>query len=75
MRRGANWFAALTDRDPAAGGGCPGGSSARLPFGVLTRTEDYAAGPSQWPDGTQMRLVLSTVPAINKADPEMYGAA
>ena len=34
------WFAALTDRDPAIDGWCQGGSTARLPFGVLTRTEE-----------------------------------
>jgi hypothetical protein len=74
--RGARttWFAALTDRDPAAASGCPGGSSARLPFGVLTRTEErYAAAPAHWPSGTETRLVLSTVAAVNRADPGMYG--
>src|SRR5258708_6982329 len=37
MKGGAatNWFAALTDRDPAAANRCPGGSSARLPFRLL----------------------------------------
>ena len=71
------WFAALTDRDPAAGSDCPGGSSARIPFGVLTRTEErYAAGPSEYRSaGTvgSTHLVLSTVPAVNRADPGMYG--
>jgi hypothetical protein len=40
------WLAALTDRDPAAGNGCPGGSSARMPFGVLTRTEERYTVPA-----------------------------
>lgn len=75
---GTKWFAALTDRDPAAATRCPGGSSARLPFGVLTRTEElYTASqsPGHWLAGGigSMRLVLSTVPAVNKADPSMYG--
>jgi hypothetical protein len=75
---GTNWFAALTDRDPAAATRCPGGSSARLPFGVLTRTEErYTASqsPGHWLAGSigSMRLVLSTVPAVNKADSRMYG--
>lgn len=74
------WFAALTDRDRAAApsGKCPGGSSARLPFGVLTRAEEsYAAGAGSTTgsggDLASTRVVLSTVPAVNKADPGMYG--
>jgi hypothetical protein len=75
---GTRWFAALTDRDPAGGVACPGGSSARLPFGVLTRTEErYAAGwrPPYRSGGSwnSTRLVLSTVPAVNRADPGMFG--
>jgi hypothetical protein len=33
------WFGALTDRAPGVAG-CPGGSTARVPFGVLTRDEE-----------------------------------
>jgi len=76
-RAAGTWFAALTDRDPAAGSGCPGGSSARIPFGVLTRTEErYTVGPSRYRSAGAVgstRLVLSTVPAVNRADPSMYG--
>jgi hypothetical protein len=69
------WYSALTDR---AGAGCPGGSTARLPFGVLTRDEArYAAGVglAHWPPGVKgsTRVVLSTVPEVNKADPGLYG--
>jgi hypothetical protein len=71
----AGWYSILTDR---ASGGCPGGSSAQLPFGVLTRAEEsYAAGvgSAHWPDGAKgsTRIVLSTVPEVNAADPGMYG--
>jgi len=70
------WFSALTDRDLMRT--CPGGSTARLPFGVLTRTEErYATGwrPAYWSKGAResTRLVLTTVPAVNHADPSMYG--
>jgi hypothetical protein len=69
MARGATrpaWFAALTDRDPAAAHGCPGGSTARLPFGVLTRDEEaYTARRQPVPGTGQARtsvtLILSTV--------------
>jgi hypothetical protein len=69
------WYSALTDRADAD---CPGGSSARLPFGVLTRDEEsYAVGvgSAHWPAGVEgsTRIVLSTVPEVNKADPGMYG--
>src|SRR5579859_1388422 len=72
----ASWFSALTDRDLMRP--CPGASTARLPFGVLTRTEErYATGwrPAYWAKGTResTRLVLSTVPAVNRADPSMFG--
>ena len=41
------WFNWLTDRDPALHG-CQGGTTARLPFGILTRTEEsYVAPPGQ----------------------------
>ncbi|HEV3312813.1 MAG TPA: hypothetical protein VG815_20060, partial [Chloroflexota bacterium] len=36
----SRWFEALTDRDPSLRRGCPGGTSARLPFGILTRHEE-----------------------------------
>jgi hypothetical protein len=36
----SGWFEALTDRDPTVHSGCPGGTSARLPFGIMTRTEE-----------------------------------
>jgi len=72
------WFAALTDRDPAAAHGCPGGSTARLPFGVLTRGEQaYTVGRHPVPGTGQARtsvdLILSTVRAVNHADPGLYG--
>ena len=72
-RRG--WYSALTDR---AAEGCPGGSSARLPFGVLTRTEEsYATGQHSrhWPAGFKgsVRIILSTVTELNKAEPGLYG--
>ena len=38
----SSWFATLSDRDPTLKG-CPGGSSARVPFGVLTRDEEAYA--------------------------------
>lgn len=72
------WFAALTNRDPSLGG-CPGGSTARLPFGVLTRDEEtYLATSSPAPLGTRgatrsVILKLTTVPALNRADPGLYG--
>ncbi|HEX9032111.1 MAG TPA: hypothetical protein VF834_09725 [Streptosporangiaceae bacterium] len=87
------WFAALTDR-AAATGRCPGGSSARVPFGVLTRDEEtYVTGDAAGPSGPSttgpgstgpsttgpgkpkltVRLVLSTIPAVNRADPGLYG--
>ena len=36
----SGWFEALTDRDPTLHHGCPGGTSARLPFGIMTRHEE-----------------------------------
>ncbi|MGH3298347.1 MAG: hypothetical protein ACRDP7_41805 [Trebonia sp.] len=72
------WFAALTDRDPAGQDRCPGGSSARLPFGVLTRDEQsyLTAAPAAAGTGNaiiSVMLKLATVPAVNKADPGLYG--
>ncbi len=74
---GTAWYAALTDRS-AAGPACPGGSSSRLPFGVLTRDEEsFLAGLSSPAPvkhaRTSQRLILSTVPAVNKADNGLYG--
>ena len=72
------WFAALTNRDPSIGG-CPGGSTARLPFGVLTRDEEtYVATSSPAPLGApgatrSVILKLTTVPVLNRADPGLYG--
>jgi len=72
-----SWFDALTDRDPGLGG-CPGGSSARLPFGVLTRDEEAhvarsAAIPGAAEETTSVILKLTTVPTLNRADPGLYG--
>ncbi len=71
------WFSELTDRDPASAiQRCPGGSTALVPFGVLTRDEQsYLTDP---PRATahataSIRFVLSTVPAVNKADTGLYG--
>lgn len=72
------WFPALTNRDPNLGG-CPGGSTARLPFGVLTRDEEtYVAtsspGPLGAPGATRSEILkLTTVPVLNRADPGLYG--
>ncbi|HEY7915608.1 MAG TPA: hypothetical protein VIC86_01400, partial [Acidimicrobiales bacterium] len=74
---GTAWFAALTDRDPELGG-CPGGSTARLPFGVLTRDEESyavraAVVPGSTGETTSVILKLTTIPALNRADPGLYG--
>ena len=72
------WFAALTNRDPSLGG-CPGGSTARLPFGVLTRDEEtYVAASSPTPLGApgatrSVGLRLTTVSVLNRVDPRLYG--
>jgi hypothetical protein len=73
----SSWFATLSDRDPTFKG-CPGGSSARVPFGVLTRDEEAYAVRN--PPVTAMvhlpatvELKLTTVPALNRADPGLYG--
>ncbi len=72
------WFASLTSRDPSLGG-CPGGSTARLPFGVLTRDEEtYVAASSPTPLGApgatrSVVLKLTTVSVLNRADPGLYG--
>lgn len=70
------WFAPLTNRDPSLGG-CPGGSTARLPFGVLTRDEEaYVAPSSGLPTpgaAKSVILKLTTVPILDRADPGLYG--
>jgi hypothetical protein len=73
----STWFVALTDRDPSVGG-CPGGSSTRLPFGILTRDEEgYTARATTSPgaagDTTSTILKLTTVPVLNRDDPGLYG--
>jgi hypothetical protein len=70
-----SWFGALTDRDLSSERQCPGGSSALVPFGVLTRNEaEYGAYPAATPGAkTSAQLVLSTVPAVNSADKALYG--
>ncbi len=77
--QGANpsWFAALTNRDPSLGG-CPGGSTARLPFGVLTRDEEVFTVHDPQAPGQPHALVsalvtLTTVRALNHVDPALYG--
>jgi hypothetical protein len=67
-----SWFSALSDRDPSLKG-CPGGSSARLPFGVLTRDEEAYTVRSLQQPGTEVILTLTSVPALNRADPGLYG--
>lgn len=73
----SSWFSHLTDRDPGLRG-CPGGSSARLPFGVLTRDEEiYTLGAVQRSAFDHLRTTfvvkLTTVPVLNRADPGLYG--
>ena len=69
------WFRALTDRDPISTRQCPGGSSSLVPFGVLTRDEQAYASyrPATGHARTSVQLVLSTVPAVNKADTGLFG--
>lgn len=70
-----SWFAALTDRDLTRTRQCPGGSSALVPFGVLTRNEQAFAAyrPATSRANTSVQLILSTVPAVNRADNGLYG--
>jgi len=73
----SSWFSALTDRDPSLRG-CPGGSTARLPFGVLTRDEEAytLANAQQFVFGdlqATIVLKLTTIPTLNRADPGLYG--
>lgn len=69
------WFPALTDRDPTDTRQCPGGSNALVPFGVLTRDEQAyrVYRPATGHARTSVQLVLSTVPAVNKADNGLHG--
>lgn len=75
------WFSALTDRSRAVVHRCQGGSRALLPFGVLTRNEEAfvvgAGFPRPLPGAehaqTTIALKLTTVPAMNSADPGIYG--
>jgi hypothetical protein len=66
------WFTSVSDRDPSLKG-CPGGSSSRLPFGVLTRDEEAYTVRATQPPGTEAILKLTTVPALNHDDPGLYG--
>jgi hypothetical protein len=73
----SSWFAALTDRNPKLSG-CAGGSRVRLPFGVLTRVEENRVARTLTPPGvagssTSAIVKLSTVRALNRADPSLYG--
>jgi hypothetical protein len=70
-----SWFAGLTDRAANDARQCPGGSSTLVPFGVLTRDEQASIThpPVTRQARTSVRLVLSTVPAVNKADRGLYG--
>jgi len=73
-RQDHSWFAALTDRDPTLGKGCPGGTTTRLPFGVLTRTEDTYTIRFEY-SLTRTRVIqkLTSVPILNRVDPGLYG--
>jgi hypothetical protein len=73
----SSWFVALTDRDPNLSG-CPGGSRVRLPFGVLTRVEENHVARTFTPPGaagssTSAIVKLTTVRALDQADPSLYG--
>jgi hypothetical protein len=72
VQTGSVWFSSLSDRDPSLKG-CPGGSSARIPFGILTRDEDSYVVHKLQPPGTPVILILTTVDALNRADPGLYG--
>ncbi len=75
------WFGVLTDRSRTSASHCQGGSSSRLPFGVLTRDEEgyiVRAQPAEPVDSSghassSVMLKLTTVPAMNSADPGLYG--
>ena len=65
----AGWFQALTDRGSNLPG-CLGGTTTRIPFGVLTRTEESYAQPGRLPPSsgstvtTQYKLV--SLAALNR---------
>jgi hypothetical protein len=71
------WFAALTDRSQTLARRCQGGSLLRLPFGILTRDEEAfvvaATQPAFSHASATVRLKLTTVPAMNRADSGIYG--
>ena len=72
---GSRWFEALTDRDPTllTAAAAPGGTSARLPFGIMTRHEDaYTlrnSGGSSLLHGVRVKNIvimkLTTISAIH----------
>ena len=72
-RRPLGWFEALTDRDPTLHRGCPGGTSARLPFGIMTRHEEAytlrGSGGSSSVRGVRVKNIvimrLTTISAIH----------
>jgi hypothetical protein len=73
----SSWFVVLTDRDPNLHG-CPGGSTVALPFGVLTRVEENQVTRMLAPSGAAGSIrstivKLTTVRALNEADPSLYG--
>lgn len=71
------WFSALTDRSRTLAHLCQGGSRVRLPFGILTRDEEAfvvdATQPAFSHASANVRLKLTTVPAMNRADSGIYG--
>jgi hypothetical protein len=72
-----HWFAALSDRDPTLKG-CPGGTTARLPFGVLTRDEEAfvvakSTGIVAGRGRSSAILKLTTIRALDKANPDLFG--
>jgi hypothetical protein len=76
-QRRQSWYSELADR-AARSQVCLGGSTSLVPFGVLTRDEASYADGWQPPVHAQhatttMHLLLSTVPAVNKADNGLYG--
>jgi hypothetical protein len=75
IHRPGSWFGALTDRDLSSHRQCPGGSTALVPFGVLTRNEaEFSTYQRATPAAkTSVQLVLSTVPAVDRADTALYG--
>lgn len=71
------WFSALTDRSRTLAHRCQGGSLVRVPFGILTRNEEaFVVGATQpvfTHASTTVRLKLTTVPAMDRADSGIYG--